>query len=466
MKHYDLIIIGGGPAGYISAERAGALGKSVLLVEERAIGGVCLNEGCIPTKTLLHGAKLYRRARESERFGVTVTGARYDLAAAMAHKKQTVQTLQKGILSQMKRHGVEVRGATARLLGPGRVAIDEEEVRGDYVLLAVGGATARPPIPGLAESSRVRTSREILEIDTLPERIVVVGGGYIGMEFATYFATLGREVTVVEMTDEIIPTLNPTAARELRKQLPTIDYRLGHRVEAIEDRREGAVVRVTPVAGGEAQSIEADVVLLATGRVPRLDGGGFPEAGLDIGRGGVVVDEYMRTNLPGVYAAGDVTGRMLLAHAAYRMGEVAVSHMFRPPSGGAAGRAVWPNRMRYHAVPWVVFTSPEVAGCGMDAREAARAGIEATGAKLPLRVSGRYLAEHPGEGGSVSITVERATGRLLGVRMLGSGVGEIIHSAAIMIEQELRVRDIREIVFPHPTVGEALRDAAWTIEQL
>ncbi|MCG8479168.1 MAG: NAD(P)/FAD-dependent oxidoreductase [Spirochaetales bacterium] len=464
MKHYDLVIAGGGPAGYISAERAGSLGKSVLLVEEREIGGVCLNEGCIPTKTLLHGAKRYREATESERFGVTVTGARYDLQGAMAHKARTIRTLQKGILSQMKRHHVEVRAAAARLLGPGRVAVDGEEIRSDYVLLATGGVSAGPPIPGLEESSRVVTSREILDISTLPERLVVIGGGYIGMEFATYFATVGTAVTVVEMADEIIPMLDPATARALRKELPAIDYRLGHRVTAIEDRTAGAVVHAAPAAGGDAAPIEADLVLLATGRVPRIDGAGFREAGLDVGRGGVAVDEYMQTNLPGVYAAGDVTGRVLLAHAAYRMGEVAVSHMFRPAAAGAHGRAVWPNRMRYRAVPWVVFTSPEVAGCGMDRREAADAGLDTVSVQLPLRVSGRYLAEHPAEGGSVTVVAERTTGRLVGVRMVGSGVGEIIHSAAVMIEQELCVRDIREIVFPHPTVGEALRDAAWAIE--
>ncbi|MCG8480499.1 MAG: dihydrolipoyl dehydrogenase, partial [Spirochaetales bacterium] len=464
VKHYDLIIVGGGPAGYISAERAGSLGKSVLLVEECEIGGVCLNEGCIPTKTLLHGAKLYHEANESERFGVTVTGVRYDIARAMAHKTKTIQTLQKGILAQMKRHHVEVRTATARLLGPGRVEVDGEEVRSDYVLLATGGTSTKPPIPGLEESSRVLTSREILDITTLPERLTVIGGGYIGMEFATYFAKVGVRVTVVEMTEEIIPMLDPATAQALRKQLPAIDYRLGHRVEAIEECTDGGVVRVAPVAGGEPQAIEADLVLLATGRVPYTDGAGFREAGLDVERGGVRVDDYMQTNVPGVYAAGDVTGRMLLAHAAYRMGEVAVSHMFRPAAAGAAGRTAWPNRMRYHAVPWVVFTSPEVAGCGMDAREAALAGLDATSVQLPLRVSGRYLAEHPTERGSVTIVAERATGRLVGVRMVGSGVGEIIHSAAVMIEQELRIRDIREIVFPHPTVGEALRDAAWAID--
>lgn len=475
MADYDLIIIGGGPAGYISAERAGALGKRVLLVEQAQIGGVCLNEGCIPTKTLLYSSKLYHQAQNSQTFGVTTTGVQYDLAAAMAHKAKTIKALQKGILSQMKQHGVEVRTATAVLRGPGRVAVDGEELSSNHVLLASGGRAIKPPIPGTDGHPKVLTSREILEITELPRRLVVVGGGYIGMEFASYFAAVGTAVTVVEMTDEIIPMLEPATAQALRKQISGVEYKLGHRVTEVSPgtAKSGAVQVSVASTTGATETIETDLVLLAAGRAPNVEGAGFDEAGLNYDRSGVTVDEYMQTNLPGVYAAGDVTGKVLLAHAAYRMGEVAVAHMFRndrAPEGSsaaapgvAAGRALWPNRMRYHAIPWVVFTAPEVAGCGLNPTEAAEQGYDAVSETLPLQVSGRYLAEHPRERGTVTIVADKATRRLLGVQMLGSGVGEIIHSAAAMIEQELRIEDIREIVFPHPTVSEALRDAAWAL---
>jgi dihydrolipoamide dehydrogenase len=464
MSNYDLIIIGGGPAGYLAAERAGARGKNVLLVEETAIGGVCLNEGCVPTKTLLYGAKLYHQARDSATFGVTAGDVRYDLAAAMAHKAKTITTLQKGILSQLKNHGVEVRTGHAVLLGPGRVAVDGSEISADKVLIATGGRAITPPIPGAADNPSVVGSREILQLEKLPERLVIVGGGYIGMEFASYFAAVGTKVTVVEMMPEIIPMLEPATAQSLRRQVAGVEYRLASRVTGIAPGAGGtAVVSVESTGGSagsnpsETEQIEGDLVLLAAGRAPNVDGSGFAEAGLDFDRGGVKVDEFMRTNLPGVYAAGDVTGKMLLAHAAYRMGEVAVAHMFDD-------RSTPPQRMRFHAIPWVVFTTPEVAGCGLNPTEARAAGFDVVSSQLPLQVSGRYLAEHPRERGTVTVVADRTTGRLLGVQMLGSGVGEIIHSSAAMIEQELRIADIREIVFPHPTVSEALRDAAWAVE--
>lgn len=464
---YDLIIVGGGPAGYISAERAGARGKRVLLVERETLGGVCLNEGCIPTKTLLYSAKLYHQARDSAGFGVTASDVRYELSAAMEHKAKTIKALQKGIQGQLKHHSVEFRTGTARLLGPGRVVLDGAELSSRFVLLANGGTAVVPPIPGAADSARVLTSREILNIESLPDRLVVVGGGYIGMEFASYFAAVGCEVTVVEMTDEIIPMLEPSLAQALRKQVPGVSYRLGTRVTGISDPGgAGDLAIALEDQDGNRDELAADLVLLAAGRAANVADAGFAEAGLDYNRGGVAVNEYMQTNLPGVYAAGDVTGRMLLAHAAYRMGEVAVDHMFRDDQSPtvASGRSLWPNRFRAHAIPWVVFTMPEVAGCGLNATEAAAAGIDAVSTTLPLQVSGRYLAEHPRERGTVTMVAERDTGRLLGIQLLGTGVGEIIHSAAAMIEQELRINDIREIVFPHPTVSEAVRDAAWALE--
>ncbi|SIQ21224.1 dihydrolipoamide dehydrogenase [Alkalispirochaeta americana] len=470
MKHYDLIVLGGGPAGYIAAERAAALGKTVLLAEKKAIGGTCLNEGCIPTKSLLYGAKIYTQARNSASLGVTARDVTFDLAVAMKHKASVIATLQKGILGQLKRLGVDLRTGQGTFLRPGLVSIEGEEIGGTFILLAQGSSSARPPIPGSRDNPRVVTSREILEIQKQPERLAVIGGGYIGMEFAAFFASIGTDVTVIEMMPEIIPSLEPEMARNLRKHLPEISFRTGYRVDRIQDE----TIHISPVAddrsgpAAEPETIQADLILLSTGRVSRAVEEGLGSAGVALHQGCVVVDEYLQTNLPGVYAAGDITGKMLLAHAAYRMGEVAVSHMFREDSlskeaTSAAGRQNWPNRMRFDTIPWVVFTSPEVAGCGLTAREAEARGYQTRTVTLPLMVSGRYVAEHPREKGTVTVVVNAGDRRLLGVQMLGSGTSEIIHSAAAMIETGWTVENLRKIVFPHPTVSEALRDALWAV---
>ncbi|WP_018525649.1 dihydrolipoyl dehydrogenase [Alkalispirochaeta alkalica] len=478
MKHYDLIVLGGGPAGYIAAERAAALGKKVLLAEKKAIGGTCLNEGCIPTKSLLYGAKIYHQSRNSASLGVMAREVTFDLETAMKHKASVISTLQKGILGQLKRLGVELRTGEGRFLRPGLVSIDGEEIQGRFILLAQGSSSARPPIPGSRENPRVVTSTEILEIRERPKRLAVIGGGYIGMEFAAFFASIGTDVTVIEMMPEIIPTLDPEMARNLRSHLPGITFRRGYRVDRIQE----GTLHISPVQSDSsataaatgaatatgAETIQTDLILLATGRVSRAVEEGLGEAGVALHEGCVVVDEYLQTNLPGVYAAGDITGRMLLAHAAYRMGEVAVSHMFRGdslPDGSrtAAGRQNWPNKMRFDTIPWVVFTSPEVAGCGLTAREANSRGYQTETVTLPLMVSGRYVAEHPRERGTVTVVVNARDRRLLGVQMLGSGTSEIIHSAAAMIETGWTVENLRKIVFPHPTVSEALRDALWAV---
>lgn len=476
---YDLIIIGGGPAGYVAAERAGERGVKVLLIEERAIGGVCLNEGCVPTKSLLHTAKMYHYAQDSAAFGVTTQGVSYDFAVAMKHKAKVIDTLQKGILGQFKRFKVELRNGRARLLGPNRVMVDGQTLTARNILLATGGISTPVPIPGI-DSPAVCTSTEILQLAQQPKSLVVIGGGYIGMEFASFFATIGTTVTVVEMMEEVIPMVAAETAAALRKHAGPITYKLGHKVERIEGNR------VVISHAGQNETLEAEKILVAVGRVPNVQNHGFAEAGLDFDKRGVRVDEYMQTNLPGVYAAGDVTGTILLAHVAYRQGEVAVDHMLRgaetgaatassapavagsPPAAAspalAASRAAWPNKARYHAVPWVIFTAPEIAGCGLNPSEAAAAGHDAVHITLPMQFSGRYVAEHPRERGTCTLVADRHSGRVLGVQLFGSGVGEIIHSVAFILEQERTVFDVRKTIFPHPTVSEIIREAAWALD--
>jgi len=442
---YDIIILGAGPGGYVAAERAGHAGLKVLLIEKAELGGVCLNAGCIPTKTLLSAAKTYAHAKEAEGIGVSVEKAVFQLERAMAWKTRVIDTLRKGIASQMKRFGVEIVRGEGVLVNNHTVKVGSTNYEAKNIILATGSSPAVPPIPGV-ENKKVVTSTELLDIKEMPKSVAIVGGGYIGMEFASFFAMLGVNVTVVEMMDEIIPILDKDFAALLRKSIPGITYELGAKVEEISD------AGVTYSRGGKRSTVSADLILLSIGRRPNIEGFGFKEAGLAMERKGVRVDERMRTNLPGVYAIGDATGLSLLAHSASRMGEIAVKDIL--------GKK---DRWRSHAVPWVVFTNPEVAGCGLTEAEAKAKGLAVKTVTVPMRLSGRYLAEHPKEQGICKVVVDAATDVILGVNMIGSGCSEMIYGVALMIEAELRTKDIREMIFPHPTVCEVIREAMFEL---
>jgi len=481
MGSYDVIVIGGGPGGYVAAERLGAAKKRVLLIEKAALGGTCLNVGCIPTKTLLNSAKLYAHALEGGKFGVRAQGVSYDWAAMQAWKREVVEKLRGGVAATEKKLGVEVVEAEARLIGPGKV---EARDRGGAatvhdagaVIVATGSVPAAPPIPGARDNPKVVDSTGILELAEVPKRLCVIGGGVIGVEFAGLFSALGSKVEVIEMMDEIIPFMDEEQAPILRRAMKDVAFRLGCKVESIE----GATVRYSAKDGSKAAA-EADLVLMAVGRRPLVDGWGAKEAGLDHSPKGVVVDERMRTNLPGVWAVGDATGRSLLAHSAYRMADVAAAGIL---AGGGATRAAnvmrWSqgdqlqsipralvsgaNVMRYGAVPWVVYGLTEAAGVGMTEKDARAAGLDVRKASLPLRVSGRFCAESGfAAPGAVKVLADRATDRILGVHVVGAYASEMIWGAAALVEEEMRVSDVKEIIFPHPTVCEAIRDAVFEL---
>lgn len=450
---YDLIVIGGGPGGYLAAERAGARGKSVLLIEEKRLGGVCLNEGCIPTKSLINAAKVYSHAKDAAQFGVIFEGARFDLEAAMAWKSKTVDSLVRGVEYRMRRRKVEVVIGRATLAGRNAVRVGGGLYEGRNLIIATGSSTAllpigsRPAEPGASGTSRVVTSREILEITELPNRLVVIGGGVIGMEFASLFSHLGCEVEVIEMLDAIVPVMDAEISGLLKKSLDKITYHLGARVEEITN--EG--VRFSN-AGGASRTVSADLILTAVGRKPNVEGIGLEAVGVDFDKKGIRVNERMQTNVPGVYAVGDVNGKSLLAHSAYRMGEVAVNDILGDG-----------DRMRYTAIPSVVYTIPEASGCGITEAQAAAEGRGVRIAKLPMRANGRFIAENGTANGLCKIIVDKATERLLGVHMIGAANSELIFGAATMIEAELRVKEMREIVFPHPSVSEIIRDTLWEL---
>lgn len=439
---YDLIIIGAGPGGYEMAERAGHKGLKVLLIEKKYLGGVCLNWGCIPTKTLLNSAKHYVHAKEAPEFGVATGEVSFDLSKAMAWKQDVIETLRAGIAGQMKKNKVEVVFGEAKLLGSRMVEVDGTVYEGDNVVIATGGSPFVPPIPG-ADQPHVMTSKEILSVEKMPTSLVVIGGGVIGVEFASFFSSLGVKVDIIEMLDEIIPFMDRGQAKRFRASVKKqIGFNLGCRVTAID----GNDVKYVDKKGAE-QSINADLVLMSVGRSPNLSGMGFEEAGLDFDRAGIKTDDQQRTNLPNVYAIGDVTGKSQLAHSATRMGEVALNTIL--------GKK---DRFRTNAIPWAVYSMPEIAGCGMTEEQAKEAGHNVKAASLPLLMSGRFLAENGKKGpGQVKVVIDADTRALLGVHAFGAYSSEFIWGVAALIESELRVEDIQEIVFPHPTVGEVIR---------
>jgi len=460
MSEYDVIVLGGGPGGYLAAERLGHAGRKVLLVEKEKLGGVCLNVGCIPTKTLLNSAKQYVHAKEAAKFGVNATGLSFDWGVMQSWKTEVVDKLVGAIALTEKKLGVEVVQAEGRFLGPGRVEVRGVAHQAAAVILATGSSPVMPPIPGARDNPKVVDSTGLLSAPAVPERLCVIGGGVIGIEFAGLFAALGSKVEIVEMMDEIVPFMDKEQAPLLRRAMKDVAFRLGCKVERIEG---GKVVYRTK-EGTEASPFdgaEADLVLMAVGRRPNLENWGAKESGLDFGPKGVTVDDRMRTNLSGVWAVGDLTGRSLLAHSAYRMAEVAVADILAA-SGAAEPEAG--NRMRYDAIPWVVYGMPEAAGVGLTEEEAKRRGIEIKKASLPLRVSGRFAAENGfAAPGSVKVIAEAASGRILGIHVLGAYASEIIWGGAALIEQELRVVDVQQLVFPHPTVSEAIREAVWAL---
>ena len=353
---YDLIVLGGGPAGYLGAERAGAAGLSVLCIEKGSVGGVCLNEGCIPTKTLLYSAKLYDGAKHGEKYGVSAQGLAVDHAKVVARKNKVVKLLVGGVKAALKQNGVTLIEGEGRVEGRDkngfRVWVNGETHTAGKLLIATGSAPAVPPIPGFKEGMErgfVLTNREILALTEAPERLVVIGGGVIGLEMASYFNSIGSAVTVVEMLDHIAGENDAELTALLQKNYEKkgVRFILGARVTELA---EGGVCYEKD---GEACRVDADKVLLSIGRRANTAGLGLETIGVELARGAVVTDLHMRTNVPGVYAAGDVNGKSMLAHTAYREAEVAVNDML-----GIA------DEMRYGAVPSVVYTNPELASVG------------------------------------------------------------------------------------------------------
>ena len=458
---YDLAIIGGGPGGYVAAERTGAAGLKVVLFEKNSLGGVCLNEGCIPTKTLLYSAKVYNYAANGKRYGVHTEGASYDYAEFISRKDRVVRRLVAGVKAAMKAGNVEVISGEAFIEGRDAegfsISAAGESYKAAKLLICAGSEAAVPPLPGLKEAGEVIvTNREILSLREQPGELVVIGGGVIGMEFAAFFSALGTKVTVVEMLPKILGPLDDEISAMLQKIYARrgVNFCLGCKVTGIEGN---TVVYEDPE--GQVCRVSGDRILVSVGRRAKLDGYGLENLGVEmtLNRGGrpcgIKVDERMRTSVPGVYAAGDVTGFSMLAHTASREGEVAVNDIL--------GKE---DRMRYDAIPGVVYTNPEVAGVGLTEEQARTSGREYEVLKLPMAYSGRFVAENEGGEGLCKLIVGKERHEVLGVHMLGNPCSEIIHSACIAIENGMTAEQLQKVVFPHPSVSEIIRETAFTLK--
>ena len=443
---FDIAIMGGGPAGYVAAERAGAKGLSVVIFDKRALGGVCLNEGCIPTKTLLNSAKVLENAHEAAKYGIEVSGVGFDFGKIMSRKDKVVRKLVSGVGAKMKHVKAEVVMAEAVIKEKRgefiTIAADGKEFEVTRLLICTGSEAAVPPIPGL-DKDQIVTNREILQLKECPESLVIIGGGVIGTEFADFFNAMGTKVTVIEMLPEILTGVDEEIAAFVRREFTKrgIEYHLNARVTALKGRE------VIFDKDGVSQSVTGGQVLLSVGRRPNVQGIGLENIGVEFTPRGVKIDRHCRTNIPNVYAAGDITGFSLLAHTASREAEVAINHML--------GRK---DVMRYTAIPGVVYTHPEIAGTGLTEAAAKAQGIDVETRKLPMAYAGRFVAENEGKDGFCKVVVGKKYREILGVHMVGGSCSEMIWGACALIEMQLRVQDVEEIVFPHPTVSEIIKE--------
>ena len=449
---YQVAIIGGGPAGYTAAETAGKAGLSVVLFEKRNLGGVCLNEGCIPTKTLLYSAKTYDSARHASKYAVNVSEVSFDLPKIIARKQKVVRKLVLGVKGKLTAGNVTIVTGEASVIDKNHVLCGDETYECDNLLLCTGSETFIPPIPGV-DTVPYWTHREALDNKELPKSLAVIGGGVIGMEFASFFNSLGVEVTVIEMLDEILGGMDKELSAMLRAEYTKrgIKFMLDTKVvslsgNVLEDGQ--AQVQVNYENAGGAGSVVAERLLMSVGRRPVTKGFGLENLGLEkTERGNIWVDGQMRTSVPGVYACGDLTGFSLLAHTAVREAEVAVHAVL--------GKE---DCMSYKAVPGVVYTNPEIAGVGDTEETLRKKGIPYRTIKLPMAYSGRFVAENEGVNGMCKLLLAEDD-TLLGAHVLGNPASEIITLAGMAIELRLTVSEWKKIIFPHPTVGEIFREA-------
>ena len=456
MEIFDLVVIGGGPGGYLAAERAGHAGLKTMVIEKREFGGVCLNEGCVPSKTFLNSAKVFDYANHAEAYGVNGVGkATVDQKFVVERKNGVVKMLVSGVKGQLKRNHVTMKMAEAYIEGKTEEGITikagDDKVVAKRLIIATGSMPVVPPIPGLKENLEagvVMTNREVLDLTKIPKSLVVIGGGVIGLEMASYFSSVGSKVTVVEMLNKIAGPTEAEISSILQKSLEKkgVEFKLGAKVTAVE--KDGVVYE----KDGKVEKVPAEKILCSIGRRAVTTGFGLENIGVNLERGAIVTDDMMRTNVANVYAVGDVNGKIMLAHTAYREAEVAVNNIL--------GKK---DLMRYNVIPSVIYTNPEVGSVGETVESAKAKGLDVKGVSIPLTYSGRYIAENTDLNGICKLVINNKTNTLIGAHIIGSYSGEYIVAVSAMIDLEVDIENIKKLVFPHPTVCEIVREAIFSI---
>jgi len=460
MAQYDVVIIGGGPGGYNGAIRAGQLGLKVAIIEGRGkLGGTCLNVGCMPSKALLHASELYEAAVGSEfaTLGIEVK-PKLNLPQMMKQKADSVEALTKGVEFLMKKNKVDYIKGWGRIAGPGKVVVKAEDgsettLETKNIVIATGSEPT--PLPGVTvDNTRIVDSTGALSLPEVPKSLVVIGAGVIGLELGSVWRRLGAEVTVVEYLDRIVPGMDDETAKVFQRSLTKqgFKFQLGAKVTAAKASAKGVELTFEPVAGGEAQTLSADYVLVAIGRRPFTEGLGLETVGVVPDKRGMIANDHFKTTAPGVWVVGDVTSGPMLAHKAEDEG-VACMELI-------AGKA---GHVNYNLIPGVIYTRPEVATVGKTEEELKAAGVAYKVGKFPFTANSRAKINHEGEG-QVKVLADAKTDRILGVHMVGPNVGDMIGEYCVAMEFGGASEDVARTCHPHPTRSEALRQAAMGVE--
>ena len=458
---YDLIIIGSGPGGYVCAIRAAQLGLKTAIIEKRkTFGGTCLNIGCIPSKALLHASDMFEEAGHGfEALGIKIGTPKLDLPAMMKHKDDTVAANVQGVAFLLKKNKVDSFIGTGSIAAPGKVLVTAADgttqtLETTNIVIATGSDST--PLPGVTiDEKTIVTSTGALTLEKVPERMLIVGAGVIGLELGSVWRRLGTEVTVVEYLDRILPGMDDEIAKQFQRILAKqgVTFHLGSKVTKVETGKKGATVTVEPAAGGALKSIETDIVLVAIGRRPYTEGLGLEAAGVALERGKIVIDAHFRSNVAGIYALGDVVRGPMLAHKAEDEG-LAVAEII-------AGKA---GHVNYENIPGVVYTMPEIASIGKTEEELKAADIAYAVGKFPFTANGRARATRHMDG-FVKVLADAATDRVLGAHIIGAGAGDLIHEVAVLMEFGGSSEDLARTCHAHPTMSEAVKEAAMGVEK-